>query len=80
MWGTETAISFSEGTRGMDINNDNSLNDSASVDEDGIDIFFSLLGMTFGRVEGAENVDLKHASAKDVAKYYWGRFTNYLRY
>lgn len=80
MWGAENSISFSEGTRGLDINNDNSLNDSARVTDDGIEIYFDILGMSFGHIEGMENINLKRATAKDVAKYFWGRFTNYLRY
>ena len=80
MFGEETSISFAEGTRSLDINNDNSLNDSARVVDDGIEIFFDILGMSFGHIEGVENIDLKHASAKDVARYYWARFTNYLRF
>ncbi len=80
MSGGENSISFSEGTRGLDINNDNSMNDSARITDDGIEIYFDILGMSFGHIEGIENIDLKHASAKDVARYYWGRFTNYLRY
>ena len=80
MWGSGNSISFSEGNRGLDINNDNSLNDSATVADDGNEIYFEILGMTFGRLEGAEKINLKHASSKDVAKYYWARFTNYLRY
>lgn len=80
MWGSENSISFSEGTRGIDINNDNSLNDSATVADDRSEIYFEILGMNFGGLEGTENINLKHASPKEVAKYYWARFTNYLRY
>jgi hypothetical protein len=80
MWGSENSISFSEGTRVLDINNDNSLNDSAKVIDDGIDIYFDILGMSFGHIEGVENINLKRATPKDVAKYFWGRFTNYLRF
>lgn len=72
-------ISYAEGTRGLDINNDNSLNDNATLEDDGREIYFSILGMVFGSVEGMQNINLKRASANDVAKYYWGRFTNYLR-
>ena len=52
-------ISYSEGARGIDINNDNSLNDNATVEDDGIEMFFSVLGMSFGYVEGMENINLK---------------------
>ena len=78
--GSENSISFFEGTRGLDINNDNSLNDSATVNDDGSEIFFNILGSAFGYLEGLENINLKQASAKDVAKYYWARLVNYLRY
>lgn len=79
IWGSESSISFSEGTGIFDINNDSSMNDSARVTDDGIEIYFDILGITFGHLPGVENVNLKRASAKDVAKYYWGRLTNYLR-
>ena len=82
MWGGENSISYAEGTRGLDINNDNSLNDSATtrISDDGNEIYFEILGMTFGNLERTEKINLKHAYPKDVAKYYWARFTNYLRY
>lgn len=73
MWGGENSISFSEGTRGLDINNDNSMNDSARVTDDSIEIYFDILGMSFGHIEGVENINLKRATSKDVAKYFWGR-------
>ena len=80
MWGGGNSISFSEGTRGLDINNDSSLNDSATVADDGTEIYFEILGMSFGHLEGAEKINLKHATPLDVAKYYWARFIIYLRY
>jgi len=81
MFGRENSISFSEGVHTIDINNDNSLNDSANVVDDGIDIFFELLGLAWGyNFEGLENINLKHASPQNVAQYYWARFTNYLKY
>jgi predicted MPP superfamily phosphohydrolase len=80
MWGGENSISYAEGIRGIDINNDSSMNDSARVTDDGIEIYFDILGMSFGHLEGIDKINLKHASAKDVAIYYWTRFTNYLRH
>ena len=80
MFGGGNSISFSEGTRGLDINNDSSMNDSATVADDSIEIYFEILGMSIEHLESIDNIDLKHASPNDVAKYYWARFTNYLRY
>lgn len=80
MRGGENSISFAEGPRGLDINNDNSMNDSATVADDGVELFFSTLGLSFGYLEGVNKIDLKRASAKDVATYYWARFINYLKY
>ncbi len=77
LWGNENSISYSEGVRGWD---DNSLNDSATVKDDGYEIFFDILGMVLGHLEGINQIDLKHASKTDLAKYYWARFTNYLKY
>ena len=74
MFGSENSISFSEGIKGLAIQNDNTINDSASVIDDGVDIYFSLLGLTIGHIDGIENIDLKHANTQAVAKYYWGRF------
>ena len=74
MWGVENSISFAEGTRNLNLNNDHSLNDSATITDDGKEIYFEILGMSFGHLEGIEGVNLKHAYPKDVAKYYWARF------
>lgn len=74
------SISFAIGTRGLDINNDNSMNDSATVIDNGKEIYFEILGMVMGRTEGIENIDLKHATASEVARYFWGRAINNLDY
>ncbi len=80
-YGRGLSISYLEGTFGLDSDNDKALNDSARIADDGIEVFFDVLGMALGiNFEGLENIDLKHASAMDVAKYYWGRFTTYLNY
>ena len=78
--GGEDSISFLEGIRGLDINNDNSINDSASVTDDGTKIYFDILGTFWGNLVGIEDINIKHASAKDVAIYYWARLTNYLTF
>lgn len=79
-YGSSYSISYVEGTRGIDFNNDNTLNDSARVEDDGIEMFFDILAMSFfSFFEGTEKIDLKHASANDVAKYYWGRFIMHLQ-
>ena len=75
IYGSSYSISYLEGIRGIDANNDSTLNDSARIEENGIEMFFDILAMSFfGSFEGAEKIDLKHASALDVSKYYWGRF------
>ena len=74
-----TSILFKETTTGFD-SGDFSYNDSATVEEDGHEIYFRILGMTFGKVPGAENINLQRASAKDVAKFFWGRLIRYLEY
>ena len=79
-WGRENIISFLEGTHVLDINNDSSMNDSATITDNSKDIYFNILGTFFGSLEGIENINLKHASSMDVAKYYWARLTNYLKY
>lgn len=79
-FGANNSISYLEGNRNLDIANDNSLNDSATVNDNGHEMYFEILGMMFGHLEGTENLNLKHASSKEVAKYYWARFTNHLEY
>ena len=78
MWGGNS-ISYSESTRGLDINNDNSMNDSATVEDDGKDIYFKILGTFFGNM-GNIKIDAAKASGKDAAKYFWGRFVQQLNY
>ncbi len=75
--GNDNSISYAEGVRGWD---DNSLNDSATVKNYGYEIFFDILGMVSGHLEGINRIDLKHASKTDLAMYYWARFINYLRF
>ena len=75
IYGSSYSISYLEGIRGIDANNDSTLNDRARIEENGIEMFFDILAMSFfGSFEGAEKIDLKHASALDVSKYFWGRF------
>ena len=78
MWGTNS-ISYSESTRGLDINNDNSMNDSATVEDNGKDIYFKILGTFFGNM-GDMKIDIAKASGKDAAKYFWERFIQHLNY
>ncbi len=81
MFGRGLSIAYSEGSFGLDTSNDNVLNDSARIVDDGLEIYFDVLGMVFGfNFEGSENINLKHASSIDVAKYYWGRFIMNLSY
>lgn len=80
MLGKSLRILYSIGTWGIDLGNDNSFNDGASVADNGLEIFFGILDMSFGLIPNTENIDLKHASAMDVAKYYWSRFILNLDY
>lgn len=80
-FGSSLSISYSEGSFGLDSSNDNAMNDSARITDDGFEIFFDVLGIAFGfNINGLENINLKHASTIDVAKYYWGRFIRILNY
>ncbi|MHB8853518.1 MAG: toll/interleukin-1 receptor domain-containing protein [Ignavibacteriaceae bacterium] len=75
IYGSSYSISYLEGIRGIDANNDSTLNDRARIEEDGIEMFFDILATSFfGSFEGAGKIDLKHASGLDVSKYFWGRF------
>lgn len=51
----------------------NSYNDSATVEDDGYEIYFNILGMIFVSVPGEDKMDIKHASIEDLSKYLWGR-------
>ena len=51
----------------------NSYNDSATVEDDGYEIYFKILGMLIFSVPNEENIDLQHAGVKDLIKYYWNR-------
>lgn len=58
----------------------NSFNDSATVEDDGYEIYFNILGMMLFSVPGEDKIDLKHASIKDLTKYYWNRMIRNLDY
>ena len=51
----------------------NSYNDSATVEDDGYEIFFNILGMLIFSVPGEDKINLKHASKSELTKYYWNR-------
>lgn len=76
----QNSISFAQSSRALDIQNDYSMNDSATVADDGMEIYFEILGMMFGMVSSLENINLKHASPQEVARYFWGRVINNLDY
>jgi TIR domain len=77
---TDNTVLFSEAVNPFAISNDNSYNDYAIVADDGYEMFFEISGMAFGNVLGTHDINLKHASAKEVAKYFWGRLIRYLQY
>ncbi|MBL1214690.1 MAG: TIR domain-containing protein [Ignavibacteriae bacterium] len=58
----------------------NSYNDSAHAVDNGIEIYFEILGLVLGSVPGTEEIDLKHASTEDLIKYFWGRFISNFSY
>lgn len=80
MLGQSLSILYSTGSWGVDLINDNSFNDKASVVDDGIELFFDILDFSYGLIPNAENIDLKHASPTDVARYLWARFIMNLNY
>lgn len=51
----------------------NSYNDSATVEDDGYEIYFNILGMIFVSVPGEDKMNIKHASTEELSKYLWGR-------
>jgi len=67
-----SSISYSEGSRHFDFENDNSINDYANVEDNGKEIFFKISGMGFGRF--GEGINMEKASAKELAVYFWKRF------
>lgn len=69
------SINYVESTSFLDIQNDGSLNDSAHLEDNGIELYFHLLMMGFIR---SNDIDQKKASPNDVARYFWLRFINYL--
>jgi hypothetical protein len=75
---SENSICFLQGTDRIDYNNDNSMNDWASVEDNGKEIFFRISDMGFGLLN--EKINKERASAEDVAKYFWKRFIQYLEY
>ncbi|MBK9334939.1 MAG: hypothetical protein IPM96_21695 [Ignavibacteria bacterium] len=62
-------IHYFEGDSRSGYNNDNSYNDSAYVEDNGIEIFFRIINMGFGIID--KNVDLNKASSKDLGVYFW---------
>lgn len=67
-----SSISYSEGSRNFDFENDNSINDYANAEDDGKEIFFRISGMGFGSF--SEGINMENASANELAKYFWKRF------
>lgn len=67
-----SSISYSEGSRHFDYENDGSINDYANAEDDGKEIFFRISGMGFGRF--GEGINMERASANELAVYFWKRF------
>jgi hypothetical protein len=56
----------------------NSFNDSATVEEDGYEIYFNISGMFLFSIPIQEEIDIHHASVEDLIKYYWSRLISNL--
>lgn len=69
------SINFLSGGKYMDINNDNSLNDSAALEDNGLEMYYRLTMSMFSRDTG---IDTTKASPEDVAKYLWHKFIEHL--
>jgi len=69
-----SSVSYSEGSRHFDFENDSSINDYANVEDDGKEIFFRISGIGSGRY--SDGINIEKASAKELAAYLWKRFIN----
>lgn len=69
------SISYLENTRDIDITNDNSLNESVTIEEDGNEIYFRAL-MSFGASQ--EGINPYKMKKEEVSKYLWSKFTGNL--
>ena len=67
-------ISYLEGNKYLDTENNNAINDYATLEENGIDIYFKISGMGFGI--STDSFNRERASAKELAIYFWERFIN----
>lgn len=73
------SISYYQSNRSIELHNDNSMNDFATVEYDGFELYFKISAMGIGQnVDKGINRD--RASARDVAKYFWHRFITNLEY
>ncbi len=67
------SIAYWESTSKIDINNDSTLHDYATVEDDGHDIYFNILGTLTGTL--VSDINPHRALPTWVAKYFWQRFT-----
>lgn len=71
---TRNSISYFEGTN-LEIYKDGALNDYATIEDDGSELFFKISGMSY---INDYTVNKEKASAKEVAKYFWKRFIQHV--
>ncbi|MAC84292.1 MAG: hypothetical protein CL624_09170 [Arcobacter sp.] len=74
-FGNMNQISYAEGFH--DVNNDNSMNDWISIENDGYELYFSKTSMYFGNLSD-EIMNKEKWSSYDSSKYLWLRFTEQL--
>ncbi len=72
------SILYSEGSSRLSFDNDNSFNGSAYLENNGIELYFKIMNMSFGMVD--KNINLEKASANDLGFYYWKQFIQKLNY
>lgn len=72
------SILYLHGSQSFNFGNDCSYNDSVSVKDNGIELYFNISNIGFGIVD--KNINLERASAKDVAVYFWKKFIQNLNY
>lgn len=68
----EGTISYLESNRNLDVDNDGTLNDFATIEIIDNKLFFNITGM--GHYNVPDSMNLNKATSKDLAIYFWSRF------
>lgn len=71
------SINYLESSSSFNVDNDNTLNDSATLEDNGIEMYYHIL---MGGMYTEVGIDKEKVSPKDVSKYFWLKFINYLKY